>query len=632
MEDDVSLSRLSILRSLFDRNRWGFLLTSILSLLLNSVIWNAVLGARHSRVISGDFQKAANINALLEVTFQFNLIFAVIAAAISAMLLVSALSARYSSRKDTVRILRLAGLSFSDLLVSHVVESLVFGIVATFAALLMFFPAVWVYGQMLRTAGLVPKEITIHANLMSSLLVCVAMIAFIVGTTVAKTVSVHGTKEQSVQDRRNHKIKFLVGIIVAVALGIPLVIPNSPIPTDTRMVLIIPWACLILLVYGVRILREICISLQRPLRKTGRFPRLGLALARLAQSMSSRMNPVIPLTIVMAFMVPLSAVMATGRSVSIVEIYSSVHAQSIATTTSLKNVEELASTSKTVSRTLLVGTSNDLYRTEDPYGATQPTVGLFNLHKTSNIFPSFKVRAGSIDSLDATHVATSNSGLNVGDELSFYMADGRQCTLTIAATLSAPSLLKFDVIGMAENPPCGGMSVRKTTAYSLLGIYGLEEQLGNTEWDIVTIDEWIKTGILQTERNQRSALIIMFLIPMVMALFVTGTSIGAYREMIRRSSVVLFSVGGSSKDFRIISLYEMIIGCVASLLLLGFAIGLSMSIVVPFAQESGIGLSLDRIVAGGFLMVTLSIIAIIYLVGGEYSLRTARRWRNGKTS
>lgn len=631
MKEEVSFTKFAVLSSLLNRNRRGFFWTSVLGLLLNSVIWNALMGARQVRVASGDFGRAANINALLEVTFQFNLIFAIIAAAITAMLLMTVLSARYSSRMNAVRILRLNGLSFRDLLVSHALEAFAFGVGASVIAMLLFSPVVWAYGQVLEIAGLVPEDVTIHGNFTAGLLVCVGLVVFIVGASVAKTLSVFERKKRSGSAKRGSKVLYLLGLFIVVMLGIPLMMPNSPIPGDTRIILIIPWACVVLLVYGVRMVQGISDFLQWPMRKTGKFPRLGLALSRLASSMSSRMNPVIPLTIVMAFMVPLSAVMATGRSASIVEIYDSVDAQTIATTRNIDDADELAAVSKDVSETVFVSTASDLYKKDDPYGAEQPIVGLLDLRRAKTAFPTINVVEGSIESVGSSQIATSDSRYNVGDKMSFYTANGRECVLYVAAVLDMPALLRFNVIGMPEDSPCGGMRLSQTTAYSQLGVDELEEHIKGTGWEVATKSEWINTGISQTEQNQRSALIVMFLIPVVIALFVTGTSVGSYRTLIQRSSVSLFYAGGAKRDFRIISLYEAMLGCAASLLLLFLVVGLSASILVPYAREAGTYPTLDYTVAGVFLFASLSVITIIYLASGDFAFRTARRWRGGET-
>lgn len=639
MSADARLLQFSILRSQFNQNRRGFLWTAVLGLLLNGVIWNAVRGARQARITSGDLEEAASINSLLEVTVQFNLIFAIISASITAMLFMNLLSARYASRLNSVKILRLCGLSFRALVVSHAAEAFLFGLAASVIAVLLFHPTVWAYGQMMKVSGLMPEDVTISADLTAVLLIFGTSIVFIVAASLFKTVSVYERAELSVRSRRRRKVGkykalYLAGVFSVIVLGVPLVLPNSPVPDDTRMVLVIPWACTVILIYGVQITRWICDFVQRPLRKSGRFPRLGLALSRLASSLSTRMNPIIPLTVVLSFMVPLSAVMATGRSASMVETYDSVNAQSIATTRDIQDSDALSAMAKDSAGTFFVGTSSDLYKKEDPYGAVQPLVGLTDLRQVKDFFPTIEEVEGSIESVGGANIATSDRRFHAGDKMVFSTTDGRECVLSVAAVLDVPALLEFNVIGTPHDFPCGGVRIKRTTAYSQQGIDELEDKLGamqHVQWDIEKKSEWIESGVSLTEHNQRSALIIMFLVPVAIALFVTGVSVDSYRKMILRSSVTLLYTGGTSRDFRFTSIYEAVIGCIVALLLLIFSVGLNASILLPFSQEAGVGLRFDAVVVMAFISLSLGAIVYIYLSCGGWASRKAREWHNGKT-
>ncbi|MGV9189290.1 FtsX-like permease family protein [Arcanobacterium canis] len=636
MSEENSLSKSSILLSLFNRNRRGFLWASALSFLLNGVIWNAMRGARQARITSGDFEKASSINALLEVTFQFNAIFAIIAGSIAAMLFMNLLSARYSSRLNAVRILRLCGLSLKSLVLVHVAEAFLFGVAASIIAMLFFGPAVWAYGQIMQVSGLVPQEVNISTDWTSALLVFGSAILFIIAASFLKTISMHQRKDRSSQTQRKHKLWkhktfYLAGLFSMIVLGIVLVSPNSPIPEDARMVLIVPWACTLILVYGTKIAQQIGDFVQLPLRKVGRFPRLGLALSRLTTSLSTRMNPIIPLTVVLSFMIPLSAVMATGRSVSMIDVYDSVNAQSVAMTREIEDSDKLSAIVENSPGTIFVSTSSDLYREDDPYGPEQPVVGLIDLRQTKLFFPTLKEREGSIETVGGASIATSDDRFHVGDKMAFTTTDGRECLLTVSAVLDAPALLDFDVIGTPYDSPCGGLELNRTTAYSQLGTDELQKQLGDTQWDIEKKSDWISNGVSSTEHSQRSALIIMFLVPVAIAFLVTGVSVSSYRKMILRSSLTLFYTGGTKRDFRVTSCYEAVIGCIVALLFLIFSVGLNALILLPLAQSSGVGLRFDNLVVWAFLSLSLSAIVFVYLASGGWAYRKAKEWRNGKT-
>lgn len=618
-----SFSRL-VSDALHERSR-GTLTTVSIAILLNGVITNAIVGANRAAVGSGDLRTASRANTLLGLCAQFNAAFLVFAAIICAMLLYTSLGAIYDSRKTSIKVMRLCGLSMKHIIRHHLRESVTLSAKASLVSVIFFLPLAWVYGQILPLVGLAPHAISLGFHWEALLLSAVCVTFFLCCLAWIKPRRQYRL-DVSAKATKKHWFGRVAVFVFLAAAGLLLLLPSSPIPNDTRMIVMLPWAAIVGLVYGPTLIRFACQTVSAKIRRNGKAPRLGVAIGRLETSMNSRVNPVLPVTIVLAFVVPLSAVMATGRSASVAEIYDAVKAQTVADLHDDSAASQMRHLNSLDDRSIYIATSTDVYRQADPYAATQPLLGVTDISRLLDFFPEVEVRDGDLDAVTGNVIAVSDQWKAVGDEIRVVTGDRQACTFTVGAVVKLPSVINFDYLAGDYQSSCPSADFGRLMAYSQRTPESLGEILDESQWKIEAKDEWVNQGITQTVQNQRSALIVMFAVPLMMALFVTALAMSSREELVRNSSRVLSYLGATRRDFRKIAVAEAVVAVVSSLLFLTVVTALNAIVIFPVAHSAGVNVTFDYALDALFVAITLLIVVFVYIYT---SLKTSRRKRLG---
>lgn len=593
-------------------HRGGTITTVSIAILLNAVIANSIVGAHRATVASGDLKHGSRVNALLGLSAQFNTVFLLFAALICVMLLYTSLGAIYDSRRETIAVLRLCGLSMRRIVRHHIAEILGVSGTAAGIGIIAFLPLAWAYGEILPVFGLAPSDTALGVHWETLLLSALGVTLFLVFLAWVKPRR-HYAMGAGARVATGHRVTRIAVLVLLAAAGLLLILPASPLADDTKMMLMVPWAALVGLVYGPRLIFLACRIAGSRLRRTGTAPRLGIAIGRLETSMNSRVNPVLPLTIVLAFVVPLSAVMATGRSASVAEIYDAVNARTVADLHQDGAASETRHYNSIDEESIYIATSTDVYRKSDPYSPEQPLLGVTDVSRLTRFFPEVEVRSGDLGSVAGDVIAVSDRGRAVGDEIHVVTGDQTSCTFTVGAVVKLPSLIHFDYLGQDIQDSCPAASFGRVMAYSQRTPESLSGILDDPGWEIEAKTDWVKRGIGQTVQNQRSALIVMFLVPLLMALLVTALAMRSREALVRESNRVLAYLGATRNDFRKIAIAEATAAAVASLLFLAVATALNAIVIFPVAQAANVGVTFDYQLDAVFIGVTLIIVAAIYL-------------------
>lgn len=600
-----------LVRGTLKNGRPGTVGTITLAMVLNAVVLNAIMGAGKNYVTEGDLHTASRANALFGLTAEFNGVFLVLAVCICAMLVFTSLGAVYQSRKQAVSVMRLCGLSLKKTVALHVWEALVMSAVAALIAAVLFVPLSWLYNACLPLLGLAPEGLPLGIHVAALVVSAggVALFVLVIAATKPRGVYRFGGTDQ----RRGHGRLTRAFVLVAMAVaGFFLFVPASPVADDTRMILVLPWSAVFLLLYGTKLITVVCRLATVRIRRTGAAPRRGISIARLETSMTSRVNPILALTVVLAFVIPLSAVMATGRSASVVDVYRAVNAQTIADSNQALSPEELSRLNSEDSESLYVATSTDVYRGDDPYAAEQPLLGMMDLTKLSAFFPEVQLLSGDLESVQGGTVAVTDESKQVGDSVTILAGDGSSCELTVGAVVTLPSVIGFDYVSSDARPACSAASFGWAMAYSQRSAASLSSVLSDSGWTIEEKNQWLADGAAETVANQRTALVTMFIVPLMMALFVTAVSMKSRKEVVRESNRVLAHVGATRRDFRRIGAIEGLVAGGAALLLLALAVVLNFIVLGPVAADSGVGLTFDYQLDAIFLALTLVIVVGIH--------------------
>lgn len=595
--------------------RTAFVIVAI-AVTLNAVILNAILGASSHRVSSGDLAEASRANTYLGLTAQFNTVFLVIAISICVLLLATSLDSIYSARRRQFTVVRLCGGSLRQLTALQVGEVAQMTAGATVVAAIAFVPIAWGYERLLRLAALAPEQVGLGYNFGAVAIVAVVCLAFMSAVAAAKTRGAYRFDEDAGRAKRSRWPRIVVAVLLA-ATGVILFAPGlTGMTPDTQMVLILPWAAAVILAFGVDAIRWLAELASLGIRRTGTHPHLGVALARLSRSMGSRVNPVLPMTLVLVFVVPLSAVMATGRNASMAELYESVHAHALADASADLSFLQLTDLNRGDPQSLAIATSPSLYDAADPYGTTQPLVAFTDPGRIGEFFPAAKVEAGDIAAVAGNAVAAPASRHAVGDTVNLVTPAGGRCTLTVTATVDLPSIINYDYVAAGALDGCPGVNLTRTLVYSHENPDHLAAGLGSG-WDVYAMDQWVAKGAQETVENQRTALLMIFFVPMLMAAFVTAVALGTRREMTAKSNAVLVKVGATVRNFRAVAWLEAATACGASAVLLALAFGINAAVIVPVARAAGVGVSLDWLLDGLFVLGTYVAICAIYLFTGR---------------
>lgn len=601
----------SLLNDAFRSLRGGTVTTVSIAILLNAVLINSILGSHRATMSSGDLKHASNVNTLLGLSAQFNTSFLVFAALICAMLLSTSLGAIYDSRTSTVRVMRLCGLSMKRVVRHHVREALTFSGKASVVSIIGFLPLAWAYGALLPMVGLAPRGVSLGFHVEALLLSILCATVYLVVLAWIKPRQQYRLAGSD-KPTKKHRLLHIPVFVLLAAVGVLLLLPNSPLPHDTRMILMVPWAAVVGLVYGPKLIHLACRIVSSRIRTTGRAPRLGVAIGRLETSMKSRVNPVLPLTIVLAFVVPLSAVMATGRNASVAEIYGGVNAQTVADLRHDGADRTLWNFNSMDDESMYIATSTDVYRQADPYAPTQPLMGMTDVSRLSEFFPEAEVRSGDLSSVTGDVIAVSDKRSAVGDKVQVITGDRTACTFTVGAVVKLPSLIHFDYLVQDIEAVCPSAKFGRLMAYSQRTPDSLGRILDDSQWNIKSKADWVNQGITQTIHNQRSALIVMFVVPLMMALFVTMLAMRSRQTMVRDSSRVLAYLGATKSDFRKIAVAEAGVAGASSLLFLAVVIALNAIVIYPAARAANVNITFDYALDAAFVAIILIIVVATY--------------------
>lgn len=600
------------LNDAFRTQHGGTITTVTIAMLLTGVLSNSIIGAQRAALHSGELKHASSVNTLLGLSAHFNTIFLVFAALICAMLLYTSFGTIYDSRRDNIMVMRLCGLSMRKINRHHITEAAVISAKAGLISVIAFVPLAWLYGKILPIFGLAPKGISVgfQAEALVISISCVALFVICLAWRKPRRHYLMGAIQKT--QKQNVLLQIVLFVFLGAA-GLLLLLPFSPVANDTRMILMLPWAALVSLVYGPKLIHWACRIISLRIRRTGEAPRLGVAIGRLETSMTSRVNPVLPLTIVLAFVVPLSAVMATGRSAAVAEVYEAVHAQTVADLHQRGVGSQSRHLNSIDDQSIFIATSTDFYRETDPYASTQPLFGLTDLSRLEEFFPNIKVKSGDLRSVKDSVIAVSDQSAAIGDEVHVITGDRTSCVFTVGAVVTLPSLINFDYLAEDVHASCPSADFGRLMAYSQRTPDSLRPLLDDSAWNIKAKSDWVDQGITKTVHNQRSALLVMFIVPLMMALFVTALAMKSRREMVRESSRVLAYIGATSRDFRKIAIVEALVAAASSMLFLTVAIALNALVIFPVAKAANVNITFDYKLDAAFVLVTLIIVAGIYI-------------------
>lgn len=601
-----------LLNDAFRPQHGGPITTVSIAVVLNAVITNSIIGAQRASVGAGDLKHASHVNTLLGLCAQFNTIFLVFAALICAMLLYTSFGAIYDSRKQTISVMRLCGLSLKKIIRHHISEAISISGKAVLISAVAFLPLAWAYGEILPLFGLAPKDVSLGFHWEALVISALCVTVFVMCLAFSKPRRHYRMRVIAKGTKKNLAIQVSVFVLLAGA-GLLLLLPVSPLQDDSRMILMLPWAAIVGLVYGPKLIHIACRIVSSRMRRTGKAPRLGVAIGRLETSMASRVNPILPLTIVLAFVVPLSAVMATGRSAAVAEVYDAVHAQTVADLHQKGAATQAQHFNSIDDQSVYIATSTDVYRQDDPYAAIQPLLASTDISRLGEFFPNIEVKSGDLNSVAGNIIAVTDRSKAIGDEVHVITGDRESCTFKVGAVVHLPSLINFDYLAADINPSCPAADFGRLMAYSQRTPESLRDILVDSQWDIESKSEWVGQGITKTVQNQRSALIVMFIVPLMMALFVTAAAMKSRGAMVRESSRVLAYLGATRSDFRRIAIAEAAVAVLSIVLFLMVVIALNALVIFPAAHAANVGITFDYILDVAFILITLIIVTGIYI-------------------
>ena len=552
-----------------------------------------VAGAAHRS--TGVPYQAVQWNVLIDLMASFNGLVVGMGALTAAVLLASVASFALEPRIPELARLSLVGMTRMDLLRLTVGELVAAVLAGTALGAALGVPASFGLLAAERASAMTPQGL--EPRLMPASFLAAALVTMVAGLVggLLPVLRVAGTRPLDAQElrrsaRRRGRWRGAVSVLLLVLVLLLALAPESAIPSDVAIVLLIP-AVTVLVVLNGRIFLAAVTRLLRLLPGARRRPRAIVALSNAASGGARALTATQSIVLALGLLVPLAMVMATGRLIFTIEASRPLASSSIISFGAPPSSEQVEGLRGRVGpeRVVPYALVSDVVSAADPYAADQPTLVATDLAALpSQVETSFE--QGDAESVGGASAASASERYAVGDTVDLIRRDGGTMRVTVVAKIASNQYLSSDLILDYDD---NADLVAQDTVFRCFATAGRDDLRAALEAEgigsatVMSRQGWVDEGIRGALAGQRQVLTMIFLVPCLLALAATALGVRVYAKVTQRSRRRMRLLGFTESDMRAEYLGEMLVQLTVIVAELVVVIGLSAWKVGRMAAAAG---------------------------------------------